>query len=86
MVPSSLVFFCVEDAVGGGGSQPLGAIEVEWRVVPGLDDQITCLDFAGTGLGYFLAVRGAVEHIVGFLCLLNNKAESNIKKSKGAHK
>ena len=49
MVPSSLGFFCVEDAVGGGGSQPLGAIEVEWRVVPGLDHQITGLDFAGTG-------------------------------------
>ena len=24
-----LVFLCVEDAVGGGGSQPLGAILVE---------------------------------------------------------
>ena len=78
-----LVFvFCVEDAVGGGGSQPLGAIEVEWRVVPGLDHQITGLDFAGTGLGYVLAVRGAVEHISGFLCL-NSKAESNRKKGKG---
>ena len=82
VVPSSLVFFCVEDAVGGGGSQPLGAIEVEWRVVPGLDHQITGLDFAGTGLGYVLAVRGAVEHISGFLCL-NSKAESNRKKGKG---
>ena len=66
VVPSSLVFFCVEDAVGGGGSQPLGAIEVEWRVVPGLDHQIAGLDFAGTGLGYVLAVREAVEHIAGF--------------------
>ena len=76
-------FFCVEDAVGGGGSQPLGAIEVEWRVVPGLDHQIAGLDFAGTGLGYVLAVRGAVGHIAGFLCLLNSKAESNTKKGKG---
>ena len=56
---------------------------MEWRVVPGLDHQITGLDFAGTGLGYVLAVRGAVEHIAGFLCLLNNKAESNRKKGKG---
>ena len=59
--------FCVEDAVGGGGSQPLGAIEVEWRVVPGLDHQIAGLDFAGAGLGYVLAVRGAVGHTAGFL-------------------
>ena len=29
-------FFCVEDAVDGGGPQPLGAIEVEGGVVPGL--------------------------------------------------
>ena len=29
-------FFCVEDAVDGGGPQPLGAIEVEGRVVLGL--------------------------------------------------
>ena len=76
-------FFCVEDAVGGGGSQPLGATEVEWRVVPGLDHQIAGLDFAGAGLGYVLAVRGAVERIAGVLCLLNNKAESNRKKGKG---
>ena len=78
-----MFFFRVEDAVGGGGSQQLGAIEVEWRVVPGLDHQIAGLDFAGTGLGYVLAVRGAVGHIAGFLCLLNSKAESNTKKSKG---
>ena len=74
---------CIRDS---GGSQPLGAIEVEWRIVPGLDHQIAGLDFAGTGLGYVLAVRGAVEHIAGFLCLLNSKAESNRKKAKGAHK
>ena len=61
----------------------LGAIEVEWRVVPGLDHQIAGLDFAGAGLIYVLAVRGAVEHIACFLCLLNNKAESNRKKGKG---
>ena len=68
VVPSSLFFFvCVEDAVGGGGSQPLGAIVVEWGVVPGLDHQIAGLDFAGAGLGYVVAVRGAVEHIAGFL-------------------
>ena len=67
VVPSSLVFFCVEDAVGGGGSQPLGAIVVEWGVVPGLDHQIAGLNFAGAGLGYVVAVRGAVEHIAGFL-------------------
>ena len=60
-------FFCVEDAVGGGGSQPLRAIVVEWRVVPGLDHQIAGLDLAGTGLGYVVAVRGGVEHIAGFL-------------------
>ena len=37
VVPSSLkFFFCVEDAVDGGGPQPLGAIEVEGGVVPGL--------------------------------------------------
>ena len=78
-----LVFFCVEDAVRGGGSQPLGAIEVEWRVVPGLDHQITGHDFARAGLGYVVAVRGAVEPISGFLCLLNSKAESNRKKGKG---
>ena len=40
---------------------------MEWRVVPGLDHQITGLDFAGTGLGYVLAARGAVEHLPGFL-------------------
>ena len=63
-----LVFvFCVEDAVGGGGSQPLGAIVVESGVVPGLDHQIAGLDFAGAGLGYVVAVRGAVEHLAGFL-------------------
>ena len=56
---------------------------MEWRVVPGLDHQIAGLDFAGTGLGYVLAVRGAVEHIAGFLCLLNSKAESKRKKGKG---
>ena len=67
VVPSSLVFFfCVEDDVGGGGSQPLGAILVEWGVVPGLDHQIAGLDFAGAGLGYVVAVRGAVEHIAAF--------------------
>ena len=60
-------FFCVEDAVDGGGPQPLGAIEVERGVVPGLDHQIAGLDFAGAGLGYVLAVRGAVGHIAGFL-------------------
>ena len=62
-----LVFFCVEDAVGGGGSQPLGAIEVERGVVPGLDHQIAGLDSAGAGLGYVLAVRGALGHIADFL-------------------
>ena len=62
-----MFFFCVEDAVGGGGSQPLGAIVEEWGVVPGLDHQIVGLDFAGAGLGYVVAVRGAVEHIAGFL-------------------
>ena len=40
---------------------------VEWGVVPGLDHQIAGLDFAGAGLGYVVAVRGAVEHIAGFL-------------------
>ena len=60
-------FFRVEDAVDGGGPQPLGAIEVEGGVVPGLDHQIAGLDFAGAGLGYVLAVRGAVGHIAGFL-------------------
>ena len=50
-VPSSLCFFfCFEDAVDGGGPQPLGAIEVEGGVVPGLDHQIAGLDFAGAGL------------------------------------
>ena len=48
-----------------GGVNRLEQIEVEWRVVPGRDHQITGLDFAGTGLGYVLAVRGAVEHISG---------------------
>ena len=62
-----LVVFCVEDAVDGGGPQPLGAIEVEGGVVPGLDHQIAGLDFAGAGLGYVLAVREAVGHIAGFL-------------------
>ena len=59
-------FFCVEDAVDGGSPQPLGAIEVERGIVPGLDHQIAGLDFAGAGLRYVLAVRGAVEHIAGF--------------------
>ena len=38
VVPSSLCYFlfCVEDAVDGGDPQPLGAIEVEGGVVPGL--------------------------------------------------
>ena len=68
VVPSSLGFcFCVEDAVDGGGPQPLGAIEVEGGVVPGLDHQIAGLDFAGAGLGYVLTVRGAVGHIASFL-------------------
>ena len=39
----------------------------EWGVVPGLDRQIAGPDFAGAGLGYVVAVRGAVEHIAGFL-------------------
>ena len=55
---------------------------MEWPVVPGLDHQIAGLDFAGAGLGYVLAVRGAVEQITGVLCLLNNNAESNRKKGK----
>ena len=59
------VLFCVEDVVGGVNR--LEQIEVEWRVVPGLDHQIAGLDFAGTGLGYVLAARGAVEHLPGFL-------------------
>ena len=29
-------YFCFEDAVDGGGPQPLGAIEAEGGVVPGL--------------------------------------------------
>ena len=62
-----VLFFGVEDTVDGGGPQPLGAIEVERGVVPGLDHQIVGLDSAGAGLGYVLAVRGAVEHIAGFL-------------------
>ena len=62
-----MFFFCVEDAVDGRGPQPLGAIEVEGGVVPGLDHEIAGLDFAGAGLGYVLAVRGAVGHIAGFL-------------------
>ena len=60
-------FFCVKDAVDGGGPQTLGAIEVEGGGVPGLDHEIAGLDFAGAGLGYVLAVRGAVGHIAGFL-------------------
>ena len=63
----AVFFLCVEDAVGGGGSQPLGAMVVEWGVVPGLGHQIAGLDFAGAGLGYVLVVRGAVGHIAGFL-------------------
>ena len=59
--------FGVQDAVDGGGPQPLRAIEVEGGVVPGLDHQIAGLDSARAGLGYVLAVRGAVEHIAGFL-------------------
>ena len=62
-----VLFFGVEDTVDGGGPQPLGAIEVERGVVPGVDHQIAGLDSAGAGLGYVLAVRGAVEHIAGFL-------------------
>ena len=55
VVPSSLCFFfCVEDAVDGGGPQPLGAIEVERGVVPGLDHQTAGLGFAGAGLGLSL--------------------------------
>ena len=61
------MFFFVEDAVDGGGPQPLGAIEVGRGVVPGLDHQIAGLDFAGKGLGYVLAVRGAVGNVAGFL-------------------
>ena len=59
--------FGIEDAVDGGGPQPLGAIEVEGGSFPGLDHQIAGLDFADAGLGYVLAVRGAVEYIAGFL-------------------
>ena len=44
--------------------------------------QIAGRDFAGAGLGFVLAVRGAVGHIAGFLCLLNNKAESNRKRQR----
>ena len=58
---SELFFLCVEDAVDGGGPQPLGAIELERGVVPGLDHQTAGLDFAGAGLGYVLAVCGAVN-------------------------
>ena len=46
--------------------------------------QIAGLDLAGAGLGYVIAVRGAVGHIAGVLCLLNNKAESNRKKRQRA--
>ena len=61
------MFFFVEDAVDGGGPQPLGSIQVEGGVVLGLDHEIASLDFAGAGLGYVLAVRGAVGHRAGFL-------------------
>ena len=40
---------------------------MERGVVPGLDHRTAGLDFAGAGLGYVLAVRGAVEHRAGFL-------------------
>ena len=59
--------FGVQDAVDGGGPQPLRAIEVEGWVVPGLDHQIAGLDFAGARLRNVLAVGGAVGHIAGFL-------------------
>ena len=59
--------FGIEDAVDGGGPQPLGAIEVEGGVVSGLDHQIAGLEFAGAGLGCVLVVRKAVGHIAGFL-------------------
>ena len=60
-------FLCVEDAVDRGGPQPLGAIEVEGGVVPGLDHEIAGVGFAGAGLDYVLTVRGAVGHIAGSL-------------------
>ena len=77
-----LVFFCVEDAVGGGGSQPLGAIVVEWGVVPGLDHQIAGLDFARAGLGYVVG-SWSCRTYSRLSVITNNKAESNRKKGKG---
>ena len=62
-----MAFSCAEDAVDGCGPQPLGAMEVEGGVVPGLEHQIAGLDFAGADLGYVLAVLGSVGHIAGFL-------------------
>ena len=49
-----------------GGVNRLEQIEVEWRVVPGLDHQIAGLEFAGARLRIVLAVGGAVGHIAGF--------------------
>ena len=62
-----MFFFCVEDAVDGGGPQPLRAIEVEGVVVPVLDHEIAGLDFSGARFCNIFAVGGAVGHIAGFL-------------------
>jgi len=59
--------FGVQDALDGGGPQPLRAVEVEGGVVPVLDHEIAGLDFSGARFCNVLAVVGAVGHIAGFL-------------------
>ena len=59
--------FGVQDALDGGGPQPLRAVEVEGGVVPVLHHEIAGLNFPGARFCYVFPVGGAVGHIAGLL-------------------
>ena len=59
--------FGVQDALDGGGPQPLRAVEVEGGMVPVLHHEIAGLNFPGARFCYVFPVGGAVGHIAGLL-------------------
>ena len=59
--------FGVQDALDGGGPQPLRAVEVEGGMFPVLHHEIAGLNFPGARFCYVFPVGGAVGHIAGLL-------------------
>ena len=69
VVPSSLCFFFFVSRMLSMVAVHSRLEQESWReeLSQALYHQSAGLDFAGAGLGYVLAVRGAVGHIAGFL-------------------